>query len=298
MEPKMERVRRLTRFWSWLPAFRVVAETEHLPSAAEALGTSPPGLSRMIKLLEHDLGQPLFRRAAGRLRLNPAGELFLGHVRDAMRLLDDGLQELGGRTAAGPIVVSASNSVSWVYLLPALDRLAQRYPDLVPDLVSWETETACRALLKGTLDLALVEEGEVPEPLAVERLVEITYGVYCGPGHPLSRRRPTLDDCLAHPFVGASGAVRDGWPPNLRRRVGLRVSALHLAMEVCAGGRFLALLPDDAAAHLGKRLRRLPVGTLARGTVWVAYRRPLRRGGPVESLRQELARVAGGRSRG
>jgi DNA-binding transcriptional LysR family regulator len=295
----MERVRRLARLWSWLPAFRVVAETEHLPTAADGLGTSPPGLSRMIKLLEHDLGEPLFERAAGRLRLNPAGELFLGHVRDAMRLLDDGLQELGRRTAAGPIGISASNSVSWVYVLPALSRLARRYPDLAPELVSWDAETACKALLKGTIDLALVEGGEVPEPLVVDRLAEITYGVYCGPSHPLARRRPSLEDCLDHPFVGASSGVDDGWPPNLRRRLALRVSALNLALEVCAAGRFLALLPDDAAALWSQRLRRIPVGTLARSTVWVACRRPLRGGGPIQALREELARVARARrSRG
>jgi len=289
----MERVRRLARLWSWLPAFRAVAETEHLPSAASALGTSSPGLSRMIKLLEHDLGQPLFRRAAGRLQLNDAGELFLGHVRDAMRLLDDGLQRLGGLGAAGPLGVSASNSVSWVYLLPALERLSRRYPDVVPELVSWDNRAACQALLKGGIDLALIEDGEVPEPLAIERLTEITYGLYCGRGHPLARRRrPALETCLDYPFVAAGGAASDGWPPNLRRRVGLRVSALNLALEVCAAGRFLALLPDDAAALRGKALRRLPVGTLARSTVWIAYRRPLGPGGPLEALRAELARAA------
>ena len=111
----MARVQRLARLWSWLPAFRVVAETEHLPSAASALGTSPPGLSRMVKLLEHDLGEPLFARTAGRLRLNAAGELFLDHVRDAMRLLDDGLQTLrrqdaAGQPQAGLIVTGSTNS--------------------------------------------------------------------------------------------------------------------------------------------------------------------------------------------
>ena len=37
---------------------RVVAETEHLPTAAKALGVSAPGLSRSVKLLEDALGEP------------------------------------------------------------------------------------------------------------------------------------------------------------------------------------------------------------------------------------------------
>ncbi len=58
----MERLRRVASFWNWLPAFRAVAETEHLPTAAEALFVSPSALSRAIRLLEKDVGQPLFRR--------------------------------------------------------------------------------------------------------------------------------------------------------------------------------------------------------------------------------------------
>src|SRR5262245_24932867 len=36
----MDRAARLTELWSWLPAFRAVAETQHLPTAAAALHVS------------------------------------------------------------------------------------------------------------------------------------------------------------------------------------------------------------------------------------------------------------------
>ena len=36
----MEHARDVAQFWSWLPAFRAVAETEHLPSAGKALCVS------------------------------------------------------------------------------------------------------------------------------------------------------------------------------------------------------------------------------------------------------------------
>ena len=53
----MDKVQRLHRFWSWLPAFSAVAETQHLPSAALKLHVSPSALSRTIRLLEDDLGE-------------------------------------------------------------------------------------------------------------------------------------------------------------------------------------------------------------------------------------------------
>ena len=33
----MDRFRAIAQIWNWLPGFRAVAETEHLPSAAERL---------------------------------------------------------------------------------------------------------------------------------------------------------------------------------------------------------------------------------------------------------------------
>jgi len=36
----LDRVVRLYQLWSWLPHFRAVAETEHLPTDSEALGPS------------------------------------------------------------------------------------------------------------------------------------------------------------------------------------------------------------------------------------------------------------------
>lgn len=84
-------MRRLAALWSWLPAFRAVAETEHLADAALLLGSSPPALSRTVKLLESAAGGPLFSRNGRRLRLNARGRRLLQHLRDAMRLVDDGL---------------------------------------------------------------------------------------------------------------------------------------------------------------------------------------------------------------
>ena len=57
----MEHLRRLYRVWNWLPAFRAVAETEHLPTASEMLGLTPSALSRAIKQLEDELVELLLR---------------------------------------------------------------------------------------------------------------------------------------------------------------------------------------------------------------------------------------------
>jgi DNA-binding transcriptional LysR family regulator len=270
----MERVRRLAQFWNWLPAFRVVAESEHLPTAAEGLGISAPGLSRMVKLIESALGHELFERRARRLNLNERGQLFLRFVRDAMRRVDDGLQALAENTFVGELKIAASASASQVFVLPAIERLAAEHPQLVPIVRTVDEREVCDRVLEGSLDLALVEHTEVAEALEVEQLASFSYGIYCGCDHPLAEAAPTLELCLEHAFVAPGAGGSDAWPINLRRRVGLRVSALELALRACAAGRLLALLPDAVAATYGERLRRLDVGTLAEHPVFMV-RRPL-----------------------
>ena len=48
----MHFVHRVRTIWSWLPAFRAVAEAEHLPTAAHELGIVPSSLSRTVKQIE------------------------------------------------------------------------------------------------------------------------------------------------------------------------------------------------------------------------------------------------------
>lgn len=246
-------VRRLAQFWNWLPVFRAVAESEHLPTAARELATSAPGLSRTVRQLEEALEQPLFDRGNARsLALNQRGRVFLQYVRDAMRRIDDGLQAIHEMTFRGPVRIVASHSVAMTYLLPALERLAERCPELRPEILTMDDQDACIALRKGSIDLALIEQGEVPDDLTVSWLESSSYSIYCGADHPLVRSPPkTLEDCLPYGFVAPPAGITDGWPANLRRQVHLRVSALSMGAKVCASGRLLAVLPDDFAIDAG-----------------------------------------------
>src|SRR5690554_4873240 len=78
----------LATIWNWLPAFRAVAESEHLPTAAARLHVSAPALSRTVRLLEEHLEVELFNRVGRRLVLNSAGEQLLSAVQEAMGGLD------------------------------------------------------------------------------------------------------------------------------------------------------------------------------------------------------------------
>src|SRR5262245_10182771 len=198
----MERLRRLTEFWNWIPAFRAVAETEHLPTAAEELHVSPSSLSRSIHLLERNLGKALFHREGRRLRLNAAGEEFLAAVRTSLRLVDEGLCAVTDLQEHGPLFLAAPEVLSWA-LLPPLRQIRAKHPMLVLHLYGQEAASdAGPLLLRGDLDVALVPEPVTNERLQVERLGTVRNGIYCGPGHPLfNARRVSRKTVLEHAFA-------------------------------------------------------------------------------------------------
>lgn len=280
----MERVRRLQQLWNWLPAFRAVAETEHLPTAAERLFVTPPALSRSIRQLEDDLGRPLFDRVGRRIRLNAEGRVLLGAVRDAMRRLDDAIGTVTGQALAGPLRIAAPMPFLSLLVLPVCRRLSAEHPDLIPHLSSVDAEAGNRLLLAGQLDLLLVDDPVPHSKLVLERLTDLRYGVYCGVTHPLAGTRTlTHADLRPHMFAAPPGGL-DHWPPGLERTVGMVLSHLQIGVEVCAEGRYLTVLPDLIANHhpASDRLHRLDFDFRGDTALYAARRTQLVDGGVVE----------------
>lgn len=282
----------LQRAWNWLPAFRVVAETQHLPTAAERLHVSPSALSRTIRLLEEALEIPLFNRHGRNLVLNTAGQRLLGAVQEAMGHVDAGCVALEADTFAGPLRISSLGLLTNHFVLPGLLRLKRTHPGLVPALATHRTTEANDRLVQGLLDVAFYYEVHTHPDLIIERLGETTSSVYCGVAHPLfSVASPTLEAITAHEFsvpaVGDSGLSMDGWPAEIPRRVGMQIWLLTTNLEVCLSGALLTVLPDVTALPWVQRglLRRLAEPGLPPTPLYAArHRAALARSAPLAAI--------------
>jgi DNA-binding transcriptional LysR family regulator len=291
----MERVRRLAQLWNRLPAFRVVAETEHLPTAARELHVSPSALSRAIKLLEDDLGRALFLRIHREIVLSDAGHRFLEAVRTAMRVLDDAVSEVTEALHAGPVHLLTSPPLHALFAVPLVRTLKRAQPQLVVHLRCSGERRAQEELCAGTADLCLLEAPTPAAGLVIERLGWLDHAVYCGAEHPLAGvPGPGLDALAPHPFVLVED-VGDAWPCELQRRIGAGVGTIHDALALCGAGEFLAFLPGELVhLHpLASRLHRLELTELAvRTPVYVQYRRPLGSYPRLEVVLGELRHLA------
>lgn len=136
-----------------LRQLKVIARAGTLQAAAEQLHLSQSALSRSIRRLEDDLGQPLFDRTRNSMQLNAAGRLALGHAQtilaEEQRLRDD-FAALARRTRTLR-VASVAPAPTW--RLSSLVLASYPTTILEPDIVS-EDEATSR-LLNGSCDLAV-----------------------------------------------------------------------------------------------------------------------------------------------
>ena len=82
-----------------------IVEQGSLRAAARQLGLAQPALTRGVRVLEHELGTPLFLCEAKGMVLTPAGKLFHRRASAIVNDLRRAHEEVGQRLGAAPAIV-------------------------------------------------------------------------------------------------------------------------------------------------------------------------------------------------
>lgn len=116
--------------------FLVVAASGSFLSAARQFQVPASSVSRFIASLEKELGRQLFYRSTRAVRLTEAGEQFYLQVRDAVELLDQAAEQLGGRDAGirGLVRINAPEAFGRLHVAHMVNQLQAKYPELIVEL--------------------------------------------------------------------------------------------------------------------------------------------------------------------
>lgn len=295
---------RLYQLWSWLPHFRAVAETEHLPTASEAFGVSTSALSRALKQLEESVGGELFVRDKGTIRLNEHGEMLLRAVRYAMRSIDDVVVALQAGDVPTTIRVAAPGPYHSVVVLPAIAAATKLDENLRFQLTSCSADETVSSLCQGVVDLVIHEGSIEHDELVSTVLAPIEKLVFASKEHPLaSTRHKTsvvdLKELCRHPFAGPprspAGICEDGWPAGVDRHLGLTVSVMQMGIDAARNGAYLTVLPRPIGEGNGLVSIAADGLNVERGSLIATRRRAIKGAPPhldqfVESLAAICAR--------
>jgi DNA-binding transcriptional LysR family regulator len=150
-----------------IEAFRLVVLRGSMTAAADELGTSQPGISRLIAELEAAAGLRLFSRNGGRIQITEAGAAFYRDVERSfvgLDMLEQSAREI--RTmAGGRLRIVAAPLLALKFLPAVIEQFLQLHPQVYVSLEMRSEATMQRWVSSGHYDVGF---GTVaPEDYAV-----------------------------------------------------------------------------------------------------------------------------------
>ncbi|MFP3986826.1 LysR family transcriptional regulator [Streptomyces sp. E11-3] len=237
-----------------LAAFAAVVDIGSFTRAAARLGLSQPTVTTRVKSLEQSLGTTLLERLPGGVRPTRTGSELFPYAREIVALTDRAQQAVrAGGQPHGRLVVGTVESLTKYRLLPLVEYLYRRYPQMQVSLRSAVRHDAVTDVRDGRLDCAFfIDTVEEWEGVATEVLCREPLVLVGGRDHLLvDKPQVTPDDLLTAPLLRAENSAT--YHRLFERSIGLSGSAetprvfeldsVDAVKQSVATGMGMALLP-------------------------------------------------------
>jgi DNA-binding transcriptional LysR family regulator len=152
-----------------LRTFLEINRLRHFGRAAERLYVTPAAVSARVRLLEEQLGAPLFVRSRNNISLTAAGQRFLPHAENMIRSWHRALLSVGtGGEQLETVALGSLHSI-WDVLLQAwLPEVCDALPELSMQFDLLTSQAVVARVREQSLDLGLVYEPPRASDLSVE----------------------------------------------------------------------------------------------------------------------------------
>lgn len=266
----------------------VANQALNVSDAADALHTSQPGVSKQIRLLEDELGVPIFTRDGKRLtEVTIPGQEILPRVRNILREIEY-IRRIGHEyrdQRHGTLTIATTHTQARYALPPIVKSFSGSFPNVKLTLKQGYPEQITELVLEGKADIVIATE-------SVSRTKEIValpcyrwnHCVLVLPDHPLAGKgkRLSLEDIASYPLVTYDFAFagrtmvsdtfsRAGLQPNIVLTA-LDSDVIKTYVELGMGIGLVATMAYDAKRD--KDLRQVDVGHLFESsTTWIGVRR-------------------------
>ncbi|CAD6560934.1 HTH-type transcriptional regulator CynR [Paraburkholderia kirstenboschensis] len=256
-----------------LEHFVAVAEERHFTRAARRLNLVQSGLSASIRLLEDELGGPLFIRSTRRVDFTPAGEVLFAQARRVLAAARDArhaVTQVHG-LARGRLSIGSIHGLAPFVDLPAtLGRFRAAFGGIDIHLTLDGSRALIDEVREGRLDLAFTQPSDSPpddlgsQMFACEGMV-----VVCATHHRLAGANGLkLADLCEETFAD----LRPEWSvrrlvdrsfaaAGLQRQISFEVNDMPMLLELAAQGLAITIVPASVASARVRDTRGAPVAT-------------------------------------
>ncbi|MBV1841424.1 MULTISPECIES: LysR family transcriptional regulator [Photobacterium] len=261
---------------SQMVIFDTLLQAGSFTAAAKQLGVSTSHVSKQLGALEEALNVKLLQRTTRTFTLTNAGQEFAIYARQVVEAVNNATDSMAFERddVAGVLRLGLSQSFGTMHIIPAIEILQQKYPELQVELSLFDHQAD---MLADGLDLWITNYENIPQGYVAQRLADTRFVVAASPKYLLKREVPyhpselVNHNCLTYQSrqrnyscwefakdgeattVNVSGnyrvdlaeAVRDaavaGW--------GVAYLATYLLRDEFRDGKLIQLLPDWQAAQ-------------------------------------------------
>ena len=236
--------------------FTVIVECGSLSKASRQLYIAQPALSQQIAKLEEEVGKPLLTRSSKGVEPTENGLALYHHACFMLRQLDQALiiARKDSADVHGVVSLGLAATTGQAIALPLLQRIRERYPNILLNIVEGMSGHLAHMLQLRQLDMAILFAADViPDldvtPLLEEDLFVILHeaGGWVKPGVT----ELTLEETASLPLILPTASH------GLRRRIAVEFERRNLLLRVVAEIDSLSIVMHCVRDGLGATIKPL-----------------------------------------
>jgi DNA-binding transcriptional LysR family regulator len=240
-----------------------VAKERSFTKASVRLNISQSAVSEQVKLLEAELGFPLFRRTSRGIEQTERGRTFLYQaervVGDVLSLTDTARRLRGA--LADTLTIGMGSGMAQIFMPRLFAKLEGALAGVRLEILTAPTKNIFNELHEERIDAGIAIESDpdrVPAGLVFDRLTQTEMALIVPPKHALARTRQPVDigRLMAEPIIMSELTVGYGQVvSSLFSDLGIRPNILAIAdnietMKVIVqAGKGIAIVPRASAAN-------------------------------------------------
>ena len=182
-----------------------VAENASFTRASQQLYVAQSAISRKIKMLEEELGEPIFKRVNKKIYVTPAGETLLRYARRIFLDMRNAKLEISeiAHLERGQLRVGAGMLACTYILPPVLEKFKALHPRIDLEVITAPTDALLSKLNDNLIELGVftlpIKHADLQVvPLITEEMVVVT-----SPKHPVlsHKNRMNAEELQDYPLI-------------------------------------------------------------------------------------------------
>jgi len=191
--------------YEYYKVFYYVGKYQNITKAAQALGSNQPNVTRVIKLLENELGCQLLLRSNKGVTLTEKGELLYERVLSAFLQIQAAEEELNrdGELVEGTIILGTTETALHLVLFQKLKEFKRKNPKVRFKIYNYSTKDAAGELVRGAIDMGVVTGPvHLNKNIKSKPLFAFKELLICGRDYiELARQKRHLTELASYPWV-------------------------------------------------------------------------------------------------